>query len=248
MANLFLYHANILCNADLTISGGNIESSSSPYYAADDRLSYKLTATGVATTIRIDQPGSAIDPFRYLVLIDHNMVSGTAVVSTYTNAARTTATVVFSGSVGSDDPSVTDLGSVLTGKQYVDVRLIGSGSTHPSVGELMLASIFTSPQRPQLGIDTNYQPRRTFIEFPNGEVGTIRHGGTVRQKSYVIPSLSLTDAALWIDLFKDGEGAELVVLSDDEGDVYPAYMNQTLSMNTSARKVSINLTFTEVKL
>jgi hypothetical protein len=70
----------------------------------------------------------------------------------------------------------------------------------------------------------------------------------VRQKEYTIPGLSLADAALWVDLFKENEGAELVVLIDDEGEIYPAYMNQQLATNTTARRVSISLIFTEVKL
>ena len=245
MANLTLYHNNVLIGSE--ISASEMEDLSSPYFLADDRLSFKMTATGIHTTIQIDQPGSAIDPFQYLVLVDHTMTGGEVVVRTFPTDARATETVLFSGTLTSADPNVIDL-TLQTGKQYIDVELTASGINKASAGELMLASLFESPQRPQEGINTQYLPRRTFIALENGEVVSIKHAETVRQKEYVIPGLSLDDAGLWIELFKDNEGAELVVLNDDEGDTYPAYMNQNLGMNTTARRVSIGLTFVEVKL
>ena len=85
----------------------------------------------------------------------------------------------------------------------------------------MLASRFESPERPALGITTNHIPRRTFLNTPNGERISVRHGGTVRQKHYTIPGLSFAEASQWIDLFRGGEGTELIGL--DDGFVTPGF-------------------------
>ena len=245
MSNISLYHANILDGATLTAT--ELEDLSSVQFATDDLLSFKMTSTGVHTLMEIDQPGSVIDPFQFLVLIDHTMTGGEVVVRTYPTVARSTETVLFSGTLTSDDPNITDL-TAQTGKQFIDVELTARGSNKASVGELMLATKFDSPQRPQLGITTTYIPRRDTIELQNGEVVSIKHAETVRKKEYTIPGLTLDDAALWIDLFKGNEGVKLVVLIDDEGDIYPAYMGQQLASNTTARRVSLSLIFTELKL
>ena len=70
----------------------------------------------------------------------------------------------------------------------------------------------------------------------------------MRQKQYAIPGLTFEQAREWIDLFRGNEGAELVVLTDDEGETYPALLNQELQVNTTARIVSLGLEFTEVRL
>ena len=106
MANLSLYHQNILSSASVTAT--ELEALSSPRFLSDDRLSFKMTATGIHTLVQIDQPGSAVEPFEFLVLVDHAMSGGIAVVTTYPTAARVTPTVVFSGSLTADDPNVID--------------------------------------------------------------------------------------------------------------------------------------------
>lgn len=246
MSNLSLYQNNILSSS--AVAATELEPLASPRFLSDDRLSFKMTATGSHTRIQIDQPGSDVQPFQYLVLLDHSIGGGTAVVTTYPTAARLTPTVVFSGSLPAEDPDVVDLGGIPSQLQFVDVELTTSGGQKLSLGELMLASRFESPERPALGITTHYLPRRTFIETPNGERLSVKHGGTVRQKRYTIPGLSFAEAREWIDLFRGGEGAELVILVDDEGETYPALLNQELQANTTARIVDIGLELTEVKL
>lgn len=246
MANVSIYYNNALIGSEMTAT--EMETLSSVHFAADNRISYKTTATGAHTNIEIEQPGNAIQEFRYLVLVDHTMAGGEAVVRTYPTDSRVSETVAFSGTLSSDDPNVTDFGSVPSDVRYVDIELTASGSNKASAGEIMLASKFTSPQYPGEGIPTTYTPRRTFIGFPNGEVASIRHGGTVRQKTYTIPGLTLSEAEQWIDVFRGNEGAELVVLSDDEGETYPAYMNQELGVNNTANRIDLALVFREVKL
>lgn len=245
MSNLSLYHANILDGA--TLSATNLETLSSVRFATDQLASFKMTATGVQILMTIDQPGSAIDPFQYILLIDHTMGLGELVVRTYPTQSRATETVLFLGTLTSADPNIIDLG-LQTGKQYIDVELTASGTNKASVGELMLAPKFDSPQRPQPEIETTYTPRRDTIELQNGEVVSIKHAETVRRKSYTILGLSQADVTLWIDIFKDNEGVELVVLVDDEGATYPAYMGQEFSTNKNATRFSITLSFTELKL
>lgn len=246
MSNLSLYHQNIL--SDATVSGTELENLSSPTFLADNRLSFKLAATGTTTTIQIDQPTESVQDFQFFLLLDHSLGGGEAVLETFPTQARLSPTVVFSGTLSFDDPQVVDLGSVPTDQQFIDVSLTASGTNKIQVGELMLASKFVSPQRPALGITTTYLPRRTFIELPNGERQSIKHAQTVRQKQYAIPGLTFEEATEWIDLFRGNEGAELVVLTDDEGQTYPAMMNQQLEANTTSRIVSLVLEFTEVKL
>ena len=246
MVNLSLYHDNVL--SDATLSGSEQATLSSPTFLADDQLSYKMTATGTHSLIKIDQTGSAIDPFRYMILVDHTMAGGEAVVRTFPTVDRVTPTVVLSGTLTGEDPNVTDFGSVPTNTQFIDVELTTSGGVQLSVGELMLASLFDSPQFPAPGINTRYIPRRTPIDLANGERLSIKHAETIREKSYSIPSLTFAEAAEWVDLFTENEGSELIVLIDDEGNTYPALMNQILEANTIARRVTIGLLFSEIKL
>ena len=246
MSNLSLYHQNILSTA--TVSATQLEPLFSPRFLADDRLSFKLAATGTMTTIQIDQPTGSVQDFQFFLLLDHSLGGGEAVIETFPTQARLTPTVIFSGTLSFEDPGIVDLGSVPPDRQFVDVSLTASGTNKVQVGELMLASKFESPQRPALGITTRYLPRRTFIELPNGERQSIKHAETVRQKQYAIPGLTFEQAREWIDLFRGNEGAELVVLTDDEGETYPALMSQQLEANTTSRIVSLAVEFTEVKL
>lgn len=246
-SNLFLVHNNILADAVL-VSGSEQANLSSAQFLCDDRLSFKFTATGTHTLIKIDQASSAIDPFRYLVLVDHTMSGGTAVVRTYPTEARSSATVVWSGSLAFDEPNVTDFGAIPAQLQYVDVELTASGGQRLSVGELMLASRFESPRFPAPGIVTDYLPRRTFIDLQNGERQSVRHGGVVRHKVYSLEGLDEDGAAQWVEVFDANEGARLVVLTDDEGDTYPALLKDTLSTNKTATRFDLGLEFTEVKL
>ena len=247
MSNLFLYHNNVLADATL-VSGSEQESLSSAQFLCDDRLSFKYTATGTHSLIKIDQASSAIDPFRYLVLVDSTLSGGTAEVRTYPTEARSSATIIYSGNLTFEEPKVIDLGSVPAQLQYVDVELTTSGGLRLTIGELMLASRFESPRYPAPGIVTDYLPRRTFIDLQNGERQSIRHAAVVRHKVYALQGLDEDGAAEWVEIFDANEGARLVVLTDDEGDTYPALLKDTLSTNKTATRFDLGLEFTEVKL
>ena len=176
------------------------------------------------------------------------MTGGEAVVRTYPTEDRLTPNPVISGTITDDDPMIFDAGSIPLNTRYVDITLTASGTEVVNVGEVMLVTKFDSPQRPALGITTDYLPRRTPIEMPNGELQSVRHGGVSRVKTYRIPSMSISEADQWIDLFTDEEGASLVVLVDDVGDTYPARMNQELRADKEATRISIDLNFSEINL
>jgi hypothetical protein len=209
-------------------------------------LSFKFTTTAGTTAIQIDQQSASTQAFRFLILSDHDLENGIAVLKTYPTASRTTPTVVITGTI-SGDPAIFDAGSDQIAT-FVDIDLTASGTqTSMSLGEVLVARRFGSPQLPALGISTDYVPRKTFVSMPNGERQSIQHGGVSRQKRYLIPGMDFSTAAGWIDLFND-EGDELVILQDDEGAIYPALMGQQLSVNKLAKVVSVNLEFEEVRL
>ena len=169
-------------------------------------------------------------------------------VSSFPNESRSVETVLVSGTIPDSDPAIIDIGSVQTGKEFIDIKILASGVGESSVGEVMLASLFESPREPSIRVETVYVPQRNFINLPNGERRSIKHGGVPRKKRYTIPGLTLDQAQLWIDLFQGNEGSRLVVLLDEEGDTYPAYMNQELTVNRETTVISIALDFTEIKL
>lgn len=247
MSNLALYHHNVLADA-VVVSGSEQDSLSSTQYLFDDRVSFKYTATGTHTIVALDQPASAIEPFRYLVLVDSTLSGGSAIVRTYPTAARSSATTVFSGNLTFEEPKVIDFGSVPAQLQYVDVELTTSGSQRLSIGELMLASRFDSPRYPAPGIVTDYLPKRTVINLPNGERQTIRHAAVARRKAYTLQSLDADGIAQWVEVFDENEGARLVILSDENGDTYPALMQETLTTSDDASRFDVALEFFEVKL
>ncbi len=248
MANISIYHDNILIEA-ATVSGTGINSSSSVIYAKDNRLSFKLIAATDDLTLHVNQSTANIQSYQYLVISNHtSLAGGTAIVESFGAIDRSSPSVVISGTIPDTDPAIMNAGSIQSGHQFVDIELQASGAGIASAGEVMLATLFESPQRPGIGIQTNYIPRRDFFIMPNGEKQSVKHGGVVREKTYTIPGLNAADATLWIDIFKENEGAELVVLIDDEGNTWPAYMNQTLTVNDEALTISIELQFTEVKL
>lgn len=246
MSNVSIYHKNILGGGS-TVSATNVESLSSAAFAHDDRLSFSFTTTAQTTTFQIDQPSNNVREWRYLAFAEHtDLAGGTAIVKTYPTVSRVTPTVVISGTIPSDSVAIMDAGSTQNA-QFIDVELTASGSTM-SFGEMLLATKFDSPQRPGLGIETDHVPRRSFISLPNGERSSIKHAETVRIKRYNIPGMTLAQADTWSDLFDDGEGKELVILVDDREEIYPALMNQQITVTDNTNIVSIGLEFTEIKL
>jgi hypothetical protein len=246
MANLFVYHNNVLADAAL-VSGSEQVDLSAASYLCDDRLSFKFTATGTHSHVRVDQAGSDVDPFTQLVLIDHTMSGGLAVLTTSPDQARSSAVVAFSGSVGFVDPAVITF-ALPSDRRYIDLDLTASGGQQLQVGELMLGSRFESPRYPAPGIPTLRLPRRSFIELQNGERQSVRHASVVRQKTYTLESMDADGMAEWVELYDANEGARLVVLTDDEGDTYPALMSTQLASNNDASRFTLTLEFLEVRL
>jgi len=246
MGNISILYASVL--DDSTFAATNVSTESSVIYLADDRLSYQFATSGTDTVVQVDQPGSSIDPWRYLVLAEHSMAGGTAVVLTYPNSLRTTPTVLFSGTLTADDPNVTDLGSE-SSAQYIDVKLTASGvSSTVRLGELGLMRKFESPRAPDINVGTSTNPKRTFIDLPNGERLSIRHAGPGKIKSYRIRGLTQAQAGTWLDIFEANEGIKLVYLTDDEGETYPCYMKQMFVQDRELNLFSVDLEFSQVKL
>lgn len=235
MSNITVYHDNALKGS--TVTATNLDSSSSPAYLYDDRLSFKYTTTAYNTRISVTQPSNDSRSYRYLVLADHN-ATGTAVF--------TSGSVLFSGSVNGD-PAVIDLGTTTSGQSFTIDVFQNSTTSTLSIGEIGVMSRFTSTQAPAPGIATERVPRRTFIELPNGERQSIQHGGVSRIKTYGLTA-KLGDLDEWVDLFNENEGVELVILTDDDGDTYPCLFNQTFGINKSKGVVSATLEFQEVRL
>jgi len=247
MANLYLYHNNILADAVL-VSGSEQADLSSAQFLCDDRLSFLYTATGTHSLIKIDQPSYTIDPFRYLVLVDSTLSGGSAEVRTYATDARSSATIIYSGNLTFEEPKVIDFGSVPAQLQFVDVELTTSGGQRLTIGELMLASRFESPRKPAPGTVTEYLPRRTVVNLQNGERQSVRHAAVCRRKLYTLQGLDTDGIAEWVAIFNDNEGARLVILTDDAGETYPALMQEQLSTNKAATRFDVALEFIEVKL
>lgn len=248
MGNISILYANVL--DDSTLAATNVATNSSVIYLADNRVSYQFASaiTGTQTVIQIDQPGSSIDPWRYLVLAEHSMAGGTAVVLTYPNSLRTVPTVVFSGTLTADDPNVTDLGSEYSA-QYIDVKLTASGvSSTVRAGELGLMRKFDSPRAPDINVPTKSNPKRTYIDLPNGERLSIRHASPGKVKSFRINGLTQAQAVSWLDIFEANEGIKLVILTDDEGETYPCYLNQVFVQDRELNIFSVELEFSQVKL
>lgn len=247
MSNLTIYHSNRLKEAS-AVSGTEQTSSSSPQYLFDDRLSFVYTATGTQTMIQVDAASTATG-VSHLILSDHSLSGGSGIVDVFIDAERTmTAGVAFSGTLGFGDPLLTPLDMPSSGT-YINLALTTSGGQQLQIGELFLVEEFTSPQRPETGsITTTYTPHRTIFELKNSERQSLRHGGVTRTKTYTIPLMTLEDAQTWIELYGDGEGVELVILSDEVDAVYPVYLNKQLATTTNGSRININLELTEVKL
>jgi len=239
-----IYHSSALAG-DTALAASGTAPGSSPAYVADSRLSYKFTTLGAQAVLEADQVDTEVRPFQYLILMDHNLTGGIFEITTYPTGARVTPTGVASGTVSVDDPFIYDVGSAINA-QFIDVSFTTLSGIDISVGEVMLASKFDSPRGPSVLVPTRVVPRRQFIDMPNGERQSIRRGGNARIKSYTIPGLTLAQADSWIERFGENAGAELVVLEDERGDVYPAMMNQELSYERERNLVSLSLQFTEV--
>ena len=252
MANIALYHTNVL-NTDATVTTTGLTSNSEVAYVYDDRLSFKFVNAGSAIRIQIDQPSGSILPWEYVAICNHTSLAGGEVtVFKYDTSLRNTApTNTASGVISSDNPFVLQnlSGAVRSADQFIDIEITGPvfGQTW-NIGELMLVPKFTSPQRPGVGIATDYLPRITFIPMPNGERQTIKHAETSRKKTYTIPGLSIAEAQEWVEVFLANEGAHLVILEDDRGDKYPCFMATSLTVDDVALTASIELVFEEVKL
>lgn len=252
MANIFVYGPNILGEGtQVTATGVAVNSSAS--YLHDDRLSFKFVAAGSETTVLVNPP--ELRGWNQVVLVDHEgLAGGDYTVWGADDISRVSQLVLASGTIGSATPFAIDVTNEFSDSgdqsyRYIDVRLRGPIPGDPwTLGELVIAHKFASPQRPSIGIETRYLPRATFIELPNGERQTLKHAEVARVKRYTIPGMTLEDAHKWSDLFLENQGSGLVVLEDDEGNIWPALMGTDLTVNDESKIVSLALTFIEVSL
>jgi hypothetical protein len=248
MANISLVHDNVLSGGSQVTATG-VEAGSNAGYLYDDRLSFKFITAGSATQIQINQPNDNARSWRKVAIMDHTDLEGGEVrVFGYSSISRTTPVVVISGAGTSDNPMVFDAGATQS-YQFLDIEIDGPvKGTGYSFGEILVGDQFDSPQRPGIGISTTYVPRSTFITLPNGERQTIKHAEVARVKQYTIPGLSYDQAAEWSGVFVANEGSQLVLLTDENGNQFPAMMGQELSLNDETKIVSIDLVFEEVKV
>lgn len=250
MANISVIHDNILSGGSQVTATG-VADGSNAGYLYDDRLSFKFITAGSATQIQVNQPNDNKRNWRYLALMDHTDLAGGEVrVFGHTSISRLTAgTVLISGAITTDNPMVFDKGDS-TAWQFLDIHIDGPtpGTGGWTIGEILAGEQFDSPQRPGIGISTNYIPRSTFVTLPNGERQAIKHGEVARRKQYNIPGLSVDEADTWADVFISNEGSQLVLLTDENGEQYPALMDTSLSVNNEVNILDVNLLFEEVKV
>jgi hypothetical protein len=247
MANISLYNNNVLQDGSQVTATG-VDAGSNVGYIYDDRVSFKFVTAGSATRVLVDQPNGNVRDWRYVSLIGHNLNGGTVTVSGYASSARTSPSLVFSSTVSSSDPMIFDSGSTQS-YQFFDVFLNAASEDDTiSVGEILVTDKFDSPIRPGIGISTTYIPRKTFIILPNGERQAIQHAGVARRKLYSIGGMTLEQADEWITVFSGTKGTGLVILQDDRGEVYPALMNEEMTLDDQALIVGIDLTFEEIAL
>jgi len=245
MANIAIYHDSILSGGSI-LSATNVDANSNVSYLSDQRLSYKFITDTTSTTVSIDQPDDNDRNFTDIILVDHNMNGGNMVVRSFTAADRTGLTTELNTPITAADPLIVSLGP-LTNTQFIDVFLsVPAGTIR--LGELMLPTKLTSPQRPGIGIRTDYVPRTTHITMPNGERAAIKHAETSRRKSYVIPGLTVTESEQLSGLFLVNEGSQMVVLDDERDETYPALMDTSLEVNDESKIVNVRLVFEEQKL
>ncbi len=246
MSNISIYQENALTGGS-TVTVTGIAPNSSAAYLSDSRLSFKYVTTGSETEIQVDQDPINVIVFTDLVMVDHNLAGSTFTLTSYTDSGRGSPTVEINAQeIPNEDPYIKNVGT-LTNYANFDIDITVSGGATASIGEIMAAVKFTSPQRPGIGIQTIEVPRTTFILMPNGERQSVKHGGVVRIKNYTIGGLTIDQANEWVDIFTDNANL-LVVLEDERGDTYPAMMNQELIIDDDSKILSIDLEFTEVKL
>lgn len=254
MSNISVYNDSVTDGASVTAT--NVANGSGISYLHDDRLSYKFITTGTESEVQINLPVASgvagFKPYEYIILSDHNLQGGVIEVFESPTISRTIKnSTILSSDVPDTDPVIIQTTSAVerTGDQFLTVSLEGGGAaTFLSIGEMLIVPKFTSPQRPGIGIQTEYIPRTRYFKMATGERQSIKDAETCRKKTFRVGGLSYDQATEWIDLYTNNEGKKLVVLEDDVGDTYTCFMEAQLTVNDQSKIVEITLIFEEIKL
>jgi len=247
MTTIAVYHDSALSGGS-TLASSGIASNSSVAYLSDDRLSFKYVTAGSEDEIQVDQDSTNVRQFTDIIFSDHNLDGSTFTLTSYTDSGRGSPTVEINAQeIPNEDPYIKNVGT-LTDYANFDIDIAVSGSQTASVGEILAATKFTSPIGQAIGIQTQEVPRTTFVLMPNGERQSVTHGAVVRVKQYRVGGMTIDEANLWVDVFTNNAGAQMVILEDDRGDTYPCMMNQELTVSDNSKILSISLEFIELKL
>jgi hypothetical protein len=114
--------------------------------------------------------------------------------------------------------------------------------------EMWIATSWTMPRSPSVGIDRTRVRQFTRLDIPNGQPFVKRRGALLRQTTYNSVMVSGTEINAFNAMLSDIEGGEIFPFTDDLGDSYLAELvGPAIVEQDEAGIYTVGMTFREVE-